>query len=217
MRVVAILSEKGGAGKTTLAVHLATAAHLAGRSVAILDLDPQGSAYAWAERRSKPPEAEAIAPIALAGWLHKLADNDAELVVLDTGRDANNAGYTAAKAADLILIPLRSGGFDFLALTRTLELCKLAGKRPYIVMNAMRPNSARVEADTRDALADLDCELAPVILHDRADYRSASVAALSAQELDPKGKAAAEVAALYLWVSQQLSLSTMPQTPEAAA
>jgi chromosome partitioning protein len=57
MKVVAVLSEKGGAGKTTLAVHLATAAQLAGNAAAILDLDPQGSAFAWAERRTVPPEA----------------------------------------------------------------------------------------------------------------------------------------------------------------
>ena len=216
MRTVAILSEKGGAGKTTLAVHLATAAHLAGRGVAILDLDPQGSAYAWAERRTAPPEAEAITPIALPGWLAKLKESGAELVILDTGRDANNAGYTAAKAADLVLVPLRAGGFDFLALSRTLDLCRLAGKRPFIVLNALRPGSVKAEAEAREVLEPLDCELAPAILHDRADFRAASVAAQSAQELDPKGKAAEEVATLYSWVSRQINLSTTRQRKEAA-
>src|SRR5579872_116793 len=134
MKVVAVLSEKGGAGKTTLAVHLATAAHLAGQGVMILDLDPQGSAYAWSERRTEPPEAEAIAPVAMAGWLERLEGAGADLVILDTGRDSNNAGYTAAKAADLIVIPCRVGGFDFLALNRTLDLCRLAGKRPVVVL-----------------------------------------------------------------------------------
>jgi chromosome partitioning protein len=208
MKVVAVLSEKGGAGKTTLAVHLATAAHLAGLKVMILDLDPQGSAYAWAERRNEPPEAEAIPPVALAGWLDRLKDAGADLVILDTGRDSNNAGYTAAKAADMILVPCRAGGFDFLALDRTLDLCRLAAKRPFVVLNAIRPGSVRTEQDTREALADLECDLAPTALHDRVDFRTASVAARSAQEIEPEGKAAAEVAALYSWVSQQLGLST---------
>jgi len=208
MKVVAVLSEKGGAGKTTLAVHLATAAHLAGQKVMILDLDPQGSAYAWAERRTEPPEAEAIPPVALAGWLDRLKGAGAGLVILDTGRDSNNAGYTAAKAADMLLIPCRVGGFDFLALDRTLDLCRLAGKRPFVVLNAIRPGSVRAEADARDALADLDCELAPVVLHDRADFRNASVAARSAQEMDPASKAADEIETLYSWASQQLGLST---------
>lgn len=208
MRVVAVLSEKGGAGKTTLSVHIATAAHLAGLGVAILDLDPQGSAFAWAERRTKPPEAQSIQPVALAGWLRRLEEAEAGLVVLDTGRDSNNSGYTAAKAADLVLIPLRAGGFDFLALTRTLDLCKLSGKRPAVVLNAIRPGSLRAEEEARDVLAGLECDLAPVVLHERADFRNASVAAQSAQELEPGGKAAEEVAALYSWISGKVGLST---------
>ena len=208
MKVVAVLSEKGGAGKTTLAVHLATAAHLAGLKVMILDLDPQGSAYAWSERRTEPPEAEAIPPVALGGWLERLKGVGADLVVLDTGRDSNNAGYTAAKSADLAVIPCRVGGFDFLALDRTLDLCRLAGVRPFVVLNAVRPGSIRAEVDAREALAELECELCPAALHDRADFRAASVAARSAQELDPEGKAAGEIETLYSWVSQQLGLST---------
>ncbi len=209
MKVVAILSEKGGAGKTTLAVHIATAAALDKRGVAILDLDPQGSAYAWAERRTEPPEAQAITPIALPGWLDKLREASADLVILDTGRDANNAGYTAAKTADIILIPLRPGGFDLLALARTLDLCRLSGKRPFVILNAIRPGSVRAETDAREALADLECELAPFVIHDRADYRNASVAARSAQELDPKSKASEEIAVLYSWLSQHLKLSNL--------
>lgn len=217
MKVVAVLSEKGGAGKTTLAVHLATAAQLAGRSAAILDLDPQGSAYAWAERRAADPEAQAIQPVALTGWLEKLRQRGDALAVLDTGRDSNNAGYTAAKAADVVLIPCRAGGFDFLALGRTLDLCRLAGKRPFIVLNAIRPGSIRAEEDARAVLADLDCELAPAVLHERADFRTAAVAAKSAQELDPSGKAAAEIAALYAWLAGRLGLSPAPKKEAAAA
>lgn len=208
MKVVAVLSEKGGAGKTTLSVHLATAAHLAGLKVMILDLDPQGSAYAWAGRRDEPPEAEAIAPVALAGWLERLKGAGADLVIIDTGRDANNAGYTAAKAADAILIPCRTGGFDFLALDRTLDLCRLAGTRPYIVLNGLRPGALKAEVDAREALAGLECELCPAAMHDRADFKAASVAAKSAQELDPKGKAAEEIETLYLWLCRIIGLST---------
>lgn len=215
MRVVAILSEKGGAGKTTLSVHLATAAHLAGLFSVILDLDPQGSAYAWAERRGDAPEAESIQPVALPGWLDKLREAKVGLVVLDTGRDSNNAGYTAAKAADAVLIPCRASGFDLLALDRTLDLCRLAGKRPSVVLNGLRPGAVRAEVDARAALAELECEVAPIVLHDRADFRDASIAARSAQEIDPHGKAAAEIVALYLWLSGQLGLSTTRQNKKA--
>jgi chromosome partitioning protein len=215
MKIVAVLSEKGGAGKTTLTVHIATAAQLAGHSAAILDLDPQGSAYAWAEQRGSDPEALAIQPVALTGWLDKLRERGDGVAVLDTGRDSNNAGYTAAKAADLILIPFRAGGFDFMALGRTLDLCRLAGKRPYIVLNAMRPGAIRQADEAREALAGLDCDIAPTVLHDRADFRHASVSAKSAQELDPAGKAAAEIAELHLWIAQKLELPTIRQRRKA--
>lgn len=208
MKVIAILSEKGGAGKTTLTIHLAAAAHLAGLRVMILDLDPQGSAYQWASRRTEPPEAEAIAPVALAGWLERLRSAGADLVILDTGRDSNNAGYTAAQAADLILVPCRASGFDFMAIPRTLELCQLAQRRPFVVLNGLRPGASRAEADAREALADYACELAPVALHDRADFRAASIEARSAQEFSPDSKAAQETATLYNWTISQLGLST---------
>jgi chromosome partitioning protein len=214
MKVVAVLSEKGGAGKTTLSVHLATAAQLAGQSAAILDLDPQGSAYAWAERRAEPPEAQAIPPVALAGWLSKLDEAGASVVILDTGRDSNNAGYTAAKAADLILVPCRAGGFDFQALGRTLDLCRLSGKRPFVVLNALRPGARRAEIDARESLAGLECEVCPLALHERSDFRAASVTARTAQEFDPKSKAAEEIAALYSWVAQELKLSTTRRKKE---
>ena len=74
MKVVAVLSEKGGAGKTTVTVHLAVAAQLAGLDVAIIDLDPQASAAEWADQRGGAPEAVAIPPARLEKLLRGLAD-----------------------------------------------------------------------------------------------------------------------------------------------
>lgn len=211
MRVVAVLSEKGGAGKTTLTIHLAVAARMAGLETAIVDLDPQASAADWSDARGEEPEAVAIPPARLEKLLHDLRKNGAQFVILDTGRDSHNAGYTAAQAADLILIPCRPGGFDFRALDRTLDLCRLAGKRPYIVLNAMRPGATRAEADAREQLAGKECEVAPVVIHERADYRAASILGRTAQEVEPESRAAAECIQLYEWTSRQLALSTTTQ------
>jgi len=71
--------------------------------------------------------------------------------------------------------------------------------------------------EAREVLGELDCDLAPTVLHERADFRTASVAAKSAQEIDPKGKAAAEMAELYLWVCQQLVTSPTQRKKGVAA
>jgi len=216
MKVLAVLSEKGGAGKTTLAVHLAVAAQLAGFDVAIVDLDPQGSAADWSDRRGSAPEAVAIPPVRLEKLLTDLRVNGADLVIIDTGRDSNNAGYTAARAADFVLIPCKGGGFDFRALARTLDLCRLADKRPCLVLNGMRPGAPRAQADAREALAAHPCDIAPVVVHDRAAYRVASITAQTAQESEPGSAAAAEIEALYLWLAGQLGLSTTGQRNKKA-
>lgn len=208
MKVLAILSEKGGAGKTTITVHLAVAAQLAGLDVAIIDLDPQASAADWSDRRGSEPEAVAIPPARLDKLLSDLRKNGAGLVIIDTGRDSNNAGYTAAQAADLVLIPCRGGGFDFRALTRTLDLCRLSHKRPFLLLNGLRPGASRAAIDAREALAGNDCDIAPVTIHDRAAYRAASITAKTAQETEPDSAAALEISQLYLWIAGQLELST---------
>ena len=212
MKVVAILSEKGGAGKTTLAVHLAVAAQLAGLDTAIIDLDPQGSSADWADRRGAAPEAVAIPPIRLEKLLTDLRDSGADFVLIDTGRDSNNAGYTAAQAADFALVPCRAGGFDFQALSRTLDMCRLAHKRPCLLLNGMRPGASRAEKDAREALAGPDHDIAPMVLHERATYRAASITTRTAQESEPGSTAAKEIAALFVWILEQLKLSTTSQT-----
>ena len=145
-------------------------------------------------------------------FLSDLRANDADLAIIDTGRDSNNAGYTAAQAADLILIPCRGGGFDFRALSRTLDLCRLSEKRPYLLLNGMRPGATRAAADAREALAGHDCDIVPVIIHDRAAYRAASITAKTAQETEPESVAADEISQLFLWITGQLGLSTTTQS-----
>lgn len=215
LKTVAILSEKGGAGKTTLSVHLATAATMAGLSSAIIDLDPQASASDWADSRNAPPEAVAIPPARLDTVLSKVRAGGGQFVVIDTGRDSNNAGYTAAQAADLILIPCRVGRFDIRALTRTLDLAKLAAKTPFLVFNDLAPGATRMRAEAVEALAPTGCTVAPVHLSHRAAFRDAPMGGLTAQETEPGGAAAAEVSALFNWVCDTLGIPH-PETVKGA-
>jgi chromosome partitioning protein len=184
-RVVAIVSEKGGAGKTTVTCLTAVAAHLAGLSVAIIDLDPQTSAADWADDRGEAPEAVAIPPNRLEKLLDELRKDGTDLVLIDTPREAGNAGYVAAKAANFVLIPFKRGGYDFRALDRTLNVCRLAEKRPALLLNGIKPGASRIEADARQSLAGRDCDVAPVVLHEWTAYETASVTARTPQETEP--------------------------------
>ena len=217
MKVLAVLSEKGGAGKTTVSVHLAVAAQLAGLSTAIIDLDPQASSADWCDRREAAPEGVAIPPSRLEKLLADLRGNETDLVVLDCGRDSHNAGYLAAIASDFALIPMRTGGFDFQALNRTLDMCRLASKRPCLLLNGMRPGASRAEKDAREALAGDDRDIAPMVLHTRAIYATASITARTAQETEPGSAASKEIADLFKWVSGQLGLSTKAQRNTSTA
>jgi chromosome partitioning protein len=211
VKILAVLSEKGGAGKTTVSVHLAVAAQLAGLNTAIIDLDPQASSADWCDRRGSAPEGVAIPPSRLEKLLSDLRGNETDLVVLDCGRDSHNAGYLAAMASDFALIPMRTGGFDFQALNRTLDMCRLAGKRPCLLLNGMRPGATRAVKDAREALAGDDRDIAPMVMHTRAVYATASITARTAQEMEPGSAAAEEVTSLSRWILGQLGLSTTRQ------
>jgi chromosome partitioning protein len=145
-----------------------------------------------------------------------LRSNGTDLVLIDTPREAGNAGYVAAKAADFVLIPFKRGGFDFRALDRTLNVCRLAEKRPCLVLNGMRPGASRVEADARESLASRECDVAPVVIHHRTAYETASITARTSQETEPGSAAATEIEALYLWLAGQLELVTTPQSDRKA-
>ena len=216
-KILAILSEKGGAGKTTFTVHIGVAAHLAGLSVAILDTDPQqASAADWCDRRRTEPEGIALPHVRLGKTIADLRANETDLVIIDTGRDNNSAAYAAAEVADLCVIPIQPGGFDVRALKLSIDVCRLAGKRPVVVVNGTQPGARLKVADAWDTLAGFECEVAPVVLPRRDVFRAASITTKTAQESEPGSAAAQEIQQVYEWVAGQLQLSTTSQ-PDAKA
>ena len=141
MKTIAIMSRKGGAGKTTIGIHLAVAAELWGMKTALFDLDPQASASSWSDKRGKPSPAVVSAHAArMPGLLEQAAAQSADLVIIDSAPNADAASLAAARAADLILIPCRPAAFDLSAIGTTLNLAVVAGKRDYVALNAARVN-----------------------------------------------------------------------------
>ena len=112
MKILTLLSQKGGAGKTTIAVHLAVAAEEAGLPTIVLDLDPQASASSWKDVRNalgsaSAPDVLATHPARLPQVLETVKKNGAKLAVIDTAPHSEAGTLTAAKASDFILVPCR--------------------------------------------------------------------------------------------------------------
>lgn len=200
MRTVAIISQKGGSGKTTVAVHLAVCAERQGKTAAIIDLDPQASATEWASRRqADSPEVIKATPEQLSGLLDRARAGGADLIIVDTAPHSDRAATIAAGLADLVLIPCRPAAFDVSAIPATLSILKLAGchRRAAILLNAVPPQG-RAWEEAAEGLAKL-AHVAPLRLTQRAAYSHAVNDGRSVEEFEPHGKAAEEIKQLYYW------------------
>ena len=208
MTTIAIISQKGGAGKTTLALHLAAAAQDGGRTVLVIDTDPQATASQWASwRRDAPPEVIDSPPPRLAAKIAAATAQGAELIVVDTPPHADSAAR-AAELADLVLIPCRPSAFDLSAIQTSAKLAQLLRKPAFIVFTAGPYSAARVYAEARELVESYGTLSCPIILPDRAVYRHATAEGQTVMEFEPNGKAANEVRELYKWTCLQLDLPT---------
>jgi chromosome partitioning protein len=208
MKIIAIISQKGGAGKTTLAVHLATAATMAGHTAAVIDLDPQGTASSWSDRRTAPsPEVISGQAVRIPALVNAARENGADFLVLDTAPNADQTASLAARAADLVLIPCRPATFDLEAIETTLLLTKAAGKPAYVVLNAVPPRSL-IGKEAAEGLIARETKVAPFQLSQRAAFTHGVIDGRTAQEFEPQGKAAEEVEALYMWLCGIVDMPT---------
>jgi chromosome partitioning protein len=214
MKTLAIVSRKGGAGKTTLAVHLAVAAEAIGITTAIFDLDPQASAALWADhRREQFPAVRPAQGPRLSVLLEQARAQDADLVILDTPPEADAIATDAANNADAILIPCRPSPLDLDAIPATVRIARNSGKPFFVLINAA-PVQGVETAETRAALTGAGVEVAPVVIHQRKAYSARMQEGRTAPEIEPKGKAAEEVRDLLLWVCEKVIMLPNDQVTE---
>jgi chromosome partitioning protein len=207
MPVIAIVSQKGGAGKTTLALHLAAVAQDAGAVALIIDTDPQATASQWAAwREEAPPEVIDCPPPRLAAKIAQAQQQGAQVIVIDTPPHADSAARAAVEAADLVLIPCRPSAFDLAAIQTTAKLIELLRKPAFVVFTAGSPNAPRVYQEAGELVASFGTPPCPVLLPDRAAYRHASANGRTVIETEPASKAAEEVRQLYKWTCRQLDM-----------
>lgn len=201
MKIIAIVSQKGGAGKTTLAVHLSAEAAANGLKALLVDLDPQASAAMWGDLRGDlSPDVATEHPSRLDAALTTARTEGYDLVVLDTAPHADQAALRAAKAADLVLVPCRPATFDLGAIQGTLELCQLARRDGLVVLNAAPVRSRVVEIARRRIEAD-GGKVSPVIIRQRVAFQHCLIAGQVVREFEPDGAAASEVTALWQHVT----------------
>lgn len=205
MPTIAIVSQKGGSGKTTLAIHLAAAATQAGNVACIIDTDPQATAAAWGDwRGGDDPEVITAPPARLAKTIEDVVRLGAEVIVIDTPPHADAAAREAVKAADLVLIPTRPRAFDLHAIQTTAELIGYAGKPAFVLFNAAPARGAQLFAEASAIVENLGLKVCPVMFADRAAFHHSTAGGKAATETDPQGKAAGEVDALWQWVCGQI-------------
>jgi chromosome partitioning protein len=204
MKTLAIISRKGGAGKTTIALHLAVAAETHGKATVVFDLDPQASAAIWSDHRGEPlPAVVPAQSPRLSSLLAQAKEQEADFAILDTAPHADAIASDAAAFADLILIPCRPSAFDLDAIGASIRLARAAEKPAFVVINAAPVQGV----ETDEAIKAIQCagvEVCPIVLHQRKPYASRMHEGRTATEIEPKGKAAAEAYALLLWVCDKL-------------
>ena len=126
MKTIAILSQKGGSGKTTLALHLAVAAWQDGKTAVIADLDEQASATMWHRARKEPlPHVQPTHSAALDQFTAEAERQGVDFLFIDTAPQSDKPAINAAEVADLILIPCRPSVMDLRAIQNTLRLTNL--------------------------------------------------------------------------------------------
>ena len=206
MKTVVLAARKGGSGKTTLAAHLAVEAEAAGNGpVTLIDTDPQQSLTAWWNDR------KAEVPRLLEFALNRLALELAEvrsapgLVIIDTPPLDSGVIASVIDVADLVVIPVKPSPHDLRGIGITVEICKKAS-RPFVFAVTQAVQRATLTQQAPLILSQFG-PVATSIIYNRVDYAGAMTDGRTVQELDPKGKAASEIAELWTYLFQQLSIS----------
>lgn len=207
MRTIALINQKGGVGKTTVALHLAAAFWQHGRNTLILDLDPQASAAEWHDARSaEMPHVESIQPARLAKVVEHAREIATGVLVLDTAPHAEATAIDAARCADLVLVPCQPSIMDLRAMRKTIELLKLVKVPAFAILNGVPAHGVVADEAAEMIETGLGLPVCPIRLGDRVAYNRCLITGQTAQEFEPHGKAAREIEQLYTWTCEQVGM-----------
>jgi chromosome partitioning protein len=215
MKTISVIAQKGGPGKSTLAINLAVAAYLDGKQTVIADTDKQQTSNHWYKDRKNLghplPYVRQCFPESISEFLKTAQHNGAELVFIDTAPRSGPESVGIAELSDLILIPCRPGLKDLRALKMTVDITRLSGKPAFAVLNACKPRSPEPNKAER-YLEKLGLTVCPTRVGDRVAFEYAYINGQGVQEYEPGGKAAEEIQELYTYMCQHLYTSIQKET-----
>ena len=215
MRVITFVTQKGGAGKTTLAINCAVAAAQRKKSVLIIDLDAQASAEGWyQDREAETPRLVRLDSGDISEALAKARDAGFDYVLIDTPGKDEPATAAAIRAADFCIVPCRPTPVDLKAVPPTVATINRLSKPAVFVLTQTPPRGERIrEAEVGLAMLGIVC---PIRVVARTAYQDAQGAGLGVAEFDPDGKAAAEIAQLWDWIIRKMEKVAHEQKADVA-
>jgi len=214
MDILALVTQKGGTGKSSLAVSLAVAAQERGLKVAVVDTDPQGTAVSWHSRRSADgPDVSAVGRDSLSSRLRALSRDGYDLAIVDTPGSDNQAAASAIREAHLCLLPVRPSVADIEAARPTIRELSDRGTSYAFVLNQCPVGGRTARTANAVRALQLISPVAESTIALRADHMDALACGLGVTEHDSRGKAAAEIRALLEWVLMRLRKSAAAAEP----
>lgn len=204
MRILSLISQKGGVGKTTLATCLAVEAAREGKRVLLIDLDPQATAAFWGDmRKSEDIAVLSIQPARLRHTCKAAEEAGTDLVIIDGAAVSRDIAFAAAEVANFVLIPFKAAVFDLNAVVQTVEIVKHA-KAPFSLVMTFVPPQGKEAQEAQEVASQLGAGLCPVMIGNRKSYFRAQASGQTAPETGLDPKASEEIANLYAYTSIRL-------------
>ena len=203
MLTIAFASQKGGAGKTTLAGHVAVQAERAGAGpVALVDADPQGSlADWWNERKADTPLFAHTSIGRLRDDVARMREHGVRILIIDTPPASTSTIREVIDVSDFIVIPTRPSPHDLRSVARTVDMVDRLGKPLVFVVNGAS-SRARITSEAVIALSQHGT-LAPSIIHQRSDFASSMVDGRTVMEVAGGSRSAAEIRTLWSYIDHR--------------
>ena len=206
MYTVAVIAEKGGVGKTTIALALAVAATGDGKRAVVIDTDPQATASKWTDRREAEfPWVVPTHAARLRAAIEQAKGQGIEFLVIDTPPHAGMDAAEAARLADVVVIPAEPHLFTLETLPKLLDLLKLAGDPPAFVVVNRATTQGKEGEQAAGHIRAMGLAVCPVVIHQRAAHRHAGNVGQAAIEFEPDSKAANESLNLYTYTLQLIN------------